>query len=1310
MVLLAVLAIPHDVHGQDSPALSVPITVSTDAGGAQALTLGLDPDATDGIDGALGETEQPPLPPGGIFDARLVDDDIPASGFGQGLTNDIRPGSAGFTGAKEHEIQIQPDSGATQATVTWELPDGVSGTLTDVITGGDLVNASMTGSGTYTLTNLNLDRLYVTLDYTGAANTPPSAADDSVSTLEDSTLVVEAAAGVLANDTDPDGDALTASVETGPSSGTLSLEADGALTYAPDAGFTGTDSFTYEAGDGNGGTDLASVAIAVAPSSGQEPAVSVPLTIAPNAGGADAGAGDTLTLGIDPAATPGIDAAFGETEQPPPPPSSVFDTRLIDEGVPGGPFGQGVRTDIRPGSPDGAATRRHRLSLQPGEDATSATVAWALPDGVTGQLQDVATGGSLVDEPMVGDGAYTLTNLNVTELDVTLAYGAPNTPPTAAPDAYSTVSGRVLQVPAAGGVLVNDTDAEDDSLTATLVNGPDNGTLSLGPDGGFSYAPPPDFSGSDSFSYAAADGRGGADTTTATIEVQPGQPPETAFPFTVTADTLTEQLAMGVDPDATPGIDPVLGEQEQPPPPPSSVFDARWVGDDVAASVGQGVRTDIRPADAAFTGTKVYQVDVQPGESAESVTFSWALPDSVSGRLQDVATGGDVVDVPMAGTDTYTLSNLSVSSLTVTLNYGPPTAKDDAFSILEDSTLTVAPPGVLANDTDGGDSLAAALVSGPESGSLSLAPSGAFAYTPAPNATDSVAFVYEATDPLGQADRSTVTVGITPVNDAPTITAIPDTALSPADSTTGPLPFSIDDIDTPVDSLALTATTSDSTIVPPSGLALGGSDTSRTVTVTPAPNVDGSSTITVAVNDGEASASTSFAVTATAISNAPPVVETPIPDDTLLAPGPPLRLLNLEGSIFEDPDGTGLSFAASTDAPSVVQVLGQSPAAVLLKPQASGTAQVTLTATDAQGATVRDTFAVAVEARSPGAPQPVEAARSFVAASDSAALPLGSTGASARLQNVTAGGAVEARFFTGADTAAAPAFVPADSFDTVSPYRWVIETDDVDFASASVAFSLQDTSVTGVGAPQAVSVVRDAEGDGEIEEVLETSFVAADSALVAEGVTDFSTFRLASNDADNPLPVELVDFAARPRDDGALLEWQTASETNNAGFEVQHSGPGTDGFETVAFVESQAAGGTTTAPQRYRYTVSDVAPGAHTFQLRQVDVDGTGHLSAPTSLTVRMRAPLRLTPPAPNPARTKAQFQIGVREAGAATVTLYNILGQQVATLYRGRPTPGEMTTVRLQGPQLRRLSSGVYFVRGTSQGHTRVQRLVIVQ
>src|SRR5207302_1728495 len=63
------------------------------------------------------------------------------------------------------------------------------------------------------------------------------------------TLTV-AAPGVLANDTDPDGDALTAVLATSPAHGALTLNADGSFTYTPSAGFSGSDSFTYQAYDG----------------------------------------------------------------------------------------------------------------------------------------------------------------------------------------------------------------------------------------------------------------------------------------------------------------------------------------------------------------------------------------------------------------------------------------------------------------------------------------------------------------------------------------------------------------------------------------------------------------------------------------------------------------------------------------------------------------------------------------------------------------------------------------------------------------------------------------------------------------------------------------------------------------------------------------------------------------------------------------------------------------------------------------------------------------------------------------------------
>ena len=104
----------------------------------------------------------------------------------------------------------------------------------------------------------------------GGGNNQPIAVNDSYSTPQDTTLTVPAATGVLANDSDPDGDPLSVNPTpvSGPSNGTLTLATDGGLTYVPNSGVTGPDSFVYEVTDGQGGTAQGSVSLTVTPVGG----------------------------------------------------------------------------------------------------------------------------------------------------------------------------------------------------------------------------------------------------------------------------------------------------------------------------------------------------------------------------------------------------------------------------------------------------------------------------------------------------------------------------------------------------------------------------------------------------------------------------------------------------------------------------------------------------------------------------------------------------------------------------------------------------------------------------------------------------------------------------------------------------------------------------------------------------------------------------------------------------------------------------------------------------------------------------------
>jgi len=291
---------------------------------------------------------------------------------------------------------------------------------------------------------------------TGGVGGTPVAAEDSYIVDEDATLVV-GAPGVLGNDTDPEGDPLAAALLDGPSHGTLALAPDGSLTYTPNANYHGTDSFTYRANDGS--------------------VDSSPTTV-------------TLTV------------------------NSVND----------GPTGSADTATTTAGQSVALAAA---MLLANDTDADGDTLAIA---GVNGAIHGTASFDAITNEvtftPDVGytgpaSFTYTISDGNggtaEATVNVTVNAAEPtNAAPVALADSYSTNEDVALAV-VGPGVLGNDTDGDNNPLTATLVTGPSHGELTLNADGSFTYTPNANYNGTDSFAYRANDGA--ADSAPVTVDL-----------------------------------------------------------------------------------------------------------------------------------------------------------------------------------------------------------------------------------------------------------------------------------------------------------------------------------------------------------------------------------------------------------------------------------------------------------------------------------------------------------------------------------------------------------------------------------------------------------------------------------------------------------------------------------------------------------------------------------------------------------------------------------------------------------------------
>ena len=444
------------------------------------------------------------------------------------------------------------------------------------------------------------------------------------------------------------------------SHGTLDLAVDGSFTYIHDGSETTSDSFTYRANDGTVDSVEATVTIAV--TALNDPPVAVDDSY-------DVAEGGILTR----------DAAVGVLANDTDAEGATLTARLVAN------VSHGVLTL----SPDGSFNYVHD-----GSETTSDSFKYVANDG----------------------------SFDSNTATVTITVAGDNDAPVAVDDAYTVAEGGTLDTTADTGVLLNDSDDDGDTLTASLVADVAHGDLTLNKDGSFTYVHDGSEAHSDEFTYSANDGTSDSGNVgTVTITVTPVNDPPVAVDDSIAVE---EGGSVTVSAQGS-----VLANDT----------------DEEGDALGAVLVDDVSHGNLSLNSDGSYTYTHDGGESAAD-SFTYKAND---GRVDS--------------------GNVATVTITVNRVNDVPVATDDAYTVGEGRTLTVgAGSGVLANDTDEDrDALKAVLVTNVSHGQLDLADDGSFTYTHGGGPEPSDSFTYMANDGQADSGEATVTITVTGANDAP---------------------------------------------------------------------------------------------------------------------------------------------------------------------------------------------------------------------------------------------------------------------------------------------------------------------------------------------------------------------------------------------------------------------------------------------------------------------------------------------------------------------------------------------------------------
>jgi len=191
---------------------------------------------------------------------------------------------------------------------------------------------------------------------------------------------------------------------------------------------------------------------------------------------------------------------------------------------------------------------------------------------------------------------------------------------------------------------------------------------------------------------------------------------------------------------------------------------------------------------------------------------------------------------------------------------------------------------------------------------------------------------------------------------------------------------------------------------------------------------------------------------------------------------------------------------------------------------------------------------------------------------------------------------------------------------------------------------------------------------------------------------------------DQPyIPVELTSFTGNVNNYGqVVLNWQTASELNNQGFEIERRTESSE-FRTIAFVEGA---GTVTETRNYSYIDKTADQGINYYRLKQVDFNGTYEYSNEVEVDAAGPLTFELAQNYPNPFNPTTNIQFSIPESGNVKLSVYNLVGEEVAVLVNGFRQAGTFE-VNFDASNL---STGVYLYKLQSANSVQTMKMMLLK